>query len=578
MATFIEENIRTRVDILRSTFQREYSEVYAAWAEDPIQSKLAVYDTERCWQMVEIADKHLEQIARNYPRRFLIKLLRSLPLDAIKHLMLIHDRDGLVRHILAATAAAWRFGNTTLGGLAFTSEKENVLTVTPDQWEFIRKNCGQDIARFLGAIHARLVGETSYRVAGKGLSLLQPEKVQPEDWAKFQKYPTDGFLVVPCPTFQPSAKIQWCIDLYERRKESERSSGTSGFGVPRSDDLEDRYTWLRVTIPHDEEKLLAIQVCYPAQDRTILTLSYFAVPEDTKAYLDLVKDFRSEFVIRFGFDVDSFEVLCEALFRAIFHETAYWELEFHTAEIFDGVWCFRSRLEASDPRADTAPGHLYGLFARAAVTVPRAGYLRHLEKALHNKQIPDPALTAARFLDRFSMSTLEEPGLKPFLFYFIDDATLMLDGLLLNNFFELCLREVTNGDGKVGNQRARLFEPDARSRISKGLGLEPSKIPFAPNRELHDAGHNYGDVDFAFIWNGVLINLDMKSWQRSSKYLKGEFAAIDNRQKDLQAYLSDRVEPRGEKLLEILNRHDRSLQLTYVLDFLCVEEKTRNGI
>jgi hypothetical protein len=99
MATFIEENIRTRVDTLRSAFQREYSEVYAAWAEDPIQSKSTVYDTDRCWQMVEIADKHLEQIARNYPRRFLIKLLRSLPLDAIKHLTLIHDREGLVRHI-----------------------------------------------------------------------------------------------------------------------------------------------------------------------------------------------------------------------------------------------------------------------------------------------------------------------------------------------------------------------------------------------------------------------------------------------------------------------------------------------
>jgi hypothetical protein len=57
---------------------------------------------------------------------------------------------------------------------------------------------------------------------------------------------------------------------------------------------------------------------------------------------------------------------------------------------------------------------------------------------------------------------------------------------------------------------------------------------------------------------------------RARRTMKGEFAAIDNRQKDLQAYLSDRVEPRGNKLLEILNRHDPSLQLTDVLDFLCV--------
>src|ERR1700738_1294527 len=74
MATFIEKNLSNRVDTLRRAFQREYFEVYAAWAGDPIHTKSpAEYDTHRCWRMVEIADQQLEHIARNYPRRFLIK-------------------------------------------------------------------------------------------------------------------------------------------------------------------------------------------------------------------------------------------------------------------------------------------------------------------------------------------------------------------------------------------------------------------------------------------------------------------------------------------------------------------------
>ena len=63
MAVFAERNIGSKLDILRPAFLREYAEICAAWAEDPIHDSSDAYSTGRTWRMVEIADEHLERIA-----------------------------------------------------------------------------------------------------------------------------------------------------------------------------------------------------------------------------------------------------------------------------------------------------------------------------------------------------------------------------------------------------------------------------------------------------------------------------------------------------------------------------------
>jgi hypothetical protein len=111
--------------------------------------------------------------------------------------------------------------------------------------------------------------------------------------------------------------------------------------------------------------------------------------------------------------------------------------------------------------------------------------------------------------------------LVPSLFFPVDGGLLVLDFLLMEEFFKFCLRTVTSSTGDVGNRRAWLFEEESRERIKNALQLAPADIPFRPNRDLVRGGKNYGDVDFAFIRNGLLVNLDMKSWQMSAEYFKG---------------------------------------------------------
>jgi hypothetical protein len=42
-----------------------------------------------------------------------------------------------------------------------------------------------------------------------------------------------------------------------------------------------------------------------------------------------------------------------------------------------------------------------------------------------------------------------------------------------------------------------------------------------------------------------LIHLDIKSWQRNPNYWRGDYKAVDNRQKELCKQLTTKVVPRG---------------------------------
>lgn len=44
MASFLEDHVRPKIDLMRPAWQREYLTIYAAWASDPIHERV-VYDT-----------------------------------------------------------------------------------------------------------------------------------------------------------------------------------------------------------------------------------------------------------------------------------------------------------------------------------------------------------------------------------------------------------------------------------------------------------------------------------------------------------------------------------------------------
>ena len=70
---------------------------------------------------------------------------------------------------------------------------------------------------------------------------------------------------------------------------------------------------------------------------------------------------------------------------------------------------------------------------------------------------------------------------------------------------------------------------------------------------------NRGDVDFCFLRNKTLFNLDMKSWRRSSDYHIGHHHTIQNRLDTLEKQMT-KVEKRGKALQVKLREDDFNVQ------------------
>lgn len=566
MAGFLEDNVLPHLETMPRDFQLEYVKIYAAWARDPIHMQ-QVYDTDKCWRMVEIAEEHLKIIASKYYRRFFIYALRTIPLSVMVYVTMATDGQKLVQLLRSATIAAWLYTRPTQPGQSVNIGDGNQLQIMREELNYAEVHLGSDIARFMGAMSARHVSEISYRLAGKGRVLKQPEPVPQEAWKLYENYSPNKIIITPGPTFEPDEMLQRSMKLYDTRRMQQFNPDASGLLQPQSPASIGGQGWWYIGVPGNPLDPLPIEVFYPTLNRTITTKSYFVFPIDPAPYLEQLKYFATEFPKQMGFDYDCFAILCHALYALVAAETAYWQLDHNPTS--SQIFSFQSNLTTNYRQISAASAHLYSLFARGTIRGPREGFSRYLAQALEKENISNAEVIADRFIECFSQYDSLDQSLSPTLFFSVDDNLLMLDILQMNEFFELCLRVVTSGSDQIGNRRAKLFEEAARTRIKSGLNLDPADIPFKPNRDLVEAGKNYGDVDFAFIWKDVLINLDMKSWQRSKNYYRGDFKAIDNRQKELVEQLAKKVEPRGKKLLEVLNR-DQRLGLTNVLNLLCV--------
>jgi hypothetical protein len=119
----------------------------------------------------------------------------------------------------------------------------------------------------------------------------------------------------------------------------------------------------------------------------------------------------------------------------------------------------------------------------------------------------------------------------------------------------------------VGAHRGQLFEEQVREHLIVALELEDSDIPWPANRDVWDEGKNLGDVDFCFVRHGVLVNLDMKSWQHKSDYFAGHYHAINARMRTLKTQV-ERLERRGDALQHQLEHS--GLKFADRLDFLVV--------
>lgn len=569
MATFLEDHVRPHIATLRADFQYEYLCVYESWARDDVHDR-AAYDTDRCWRMVEIAESHLDKIAAGYYRRILIKALRTMPLSAMAAICMEGSTQQLVERVRDATVAAWIFGRRAPSGMCVMYDAASYLYSSEEELAGLESNLGPDMARFMGAVFARQTAERAHRLAGKGGLLKRPAPYPLPDRPQFKKdYPRLGFVLMPRPEFEEDEVLSRSVNVYESRRGSDAAvtgllpSNKSELGAPAS------FWWWTVKAPEKILEPMTIRVHYKSLDKIITSHSYVALPVDAAPQVERLKPFGNEFPSHFGFDFESFLASCSALYNLTWVETGYHLLDGASEPGAARELDLTSGLSTGDPLSEKSPGHLYSLFSGAALRAPRAGFLRYLESALMAAGIPDGAEVAEKFIERFSAHATVSSELAPSLFFPVDGDLLVLDFLLMDEFFKFCLRTVTSSTGDVGNRRARLFEEESRERIKNALQLASTDIPFRPNRDLIRAGRNYGDVDFAFVWKGLLVNLDMKSWQMSTEYFKGGFHAVDNRQKELVKQLGTKVEPRGRALLDHLQ--EAGIQgLKGVVSFLCV--------
>jgi len=571
VASFLELNLHDSFDILRYNFHLEYSKIYAAWANDPIHSQ-NVFDTAKCEWLAIIAEERVSAIIPRYPRRFWIEAFRSMSLHSLFMVLGVLSINDLFEYISIGTLAINKFSSLeNSGGRTGSSlEIENVLF--PYTLEYAQANFASDAGKFLGAVNLLLTAQRSYRFAGKGGVLLQPQRAGLTEFPSFENFPKHGILIMPSVEFEKNDALQKSISIYENRRDQQREIGVTGFYQSYTGiHLPDASWWNVGTLGQFPEPPQTI-VSYPNLLINIISHGYAIFPSEISHELKLLFPFADDFNGCFGLDFDSFRSICQALSSFIYAETAFAELQVKRSPMHNLE--FTSRLSRRSLKAKTAPVHLFNLFSRAIFKAPRNDFVVALANGL-NKEKQEKLTIAENFINKFTYhpTKLLFRDLTPWLFYPLDRNLLAVDFFAMKTFMELCLRTVTSMQGETSNVRAHIFEEQVKEFLIEKMNIAAAQIPITPGSKIKADRLDYGDVDFAFIWKKMLINLDMKSWQKSPEYLRGDFLAVDNRQKELQHQLigkDSNIEKRGEKLFAMLQHSGEANDLLGVLSFLCV--------
>jgi hypothetical protein len=524
------------------------------------------HDTERLERLIEQAWISCKEAIGVWDARFSVQCVRSLPPEVIDlGVQLMDDPRGLAEVIKIATAAAavscdvqWqKVGNIESNSIALSLEQFTSLT---EEAPSVLGSC-------LGA--ARLVYDAQgwYRWAGKGKRLQSmPARVGSETLAAIDAWNGEGLLLVSSPVFGPDPLIEKSVDIYQARRDAEvvggRQSGLLWGHVIANEDLSSRRMWFAGWRgPYNP----ALPVHVPAFDITFPSPTWYPVPAFNLAqWIEQLRPFDDALQARLGLSCDELHAGMAALGLVVERQSQCGYLRWDTKE---GAEALRLESPAEGEYLHRAVGHLASILLRGTLRTSVAGFVKSLEAELGFLGWPEGHQLAVRFLD--ALRGMPRPyGLPtPILFYVIDPLTCVLDLSLWHAFAESCLALITSGDGDVGNHRGRLFEAQVREQLISALELDEAKLPWPANRDIWNGDSNLGDVDFCFIHDGVLVNLDMKSWQHSSDYFVGHYHAIQARLRTLRTQL-ERIERRGAVLQG--NLENRRSAFVGRLDFLVV--------
>jgi len=521
-----------------------------------------VYDTDRFTRLAEIAEDLLKGVAERYEKRILVQLIRSVPLSAVY--AITADRN-TARLIQAATTAALRFGRDSDPAL-FSSDSKMYFWMDPG---FETSNrIASDIGRLLGAAFTWFIAEADHRYAGKGGKLQRPQPVPAYAWERFDHYPENGFLVVLAPEFEPDEALKCATDEYDRRRERE---GIMISSMPEKDDEHEelRYRDLWWSLAGDSDHNTVCVIRFPALNLSIQTSSYLIRPTSFAGVRKHLSAFPQRVRDLFGFDVETLADLCGAVGRLIWRETAF-DLLTPGAEAPGRIELISAISKNNDSRLRLAPELYYSIFARAQIRNSVSEFIRALTPHLEadGRSAPEAAGLAESFIRRFTRIPSFERTFDPALFLPIDSNSIALDLAAMQDFFDMVLRQVLAGDGDIGHTRGSHFERVAREILIANLHLSKTEIPIQPNTKLRNGNRDFGDVDFAFVHDDVLVHLDMKSFPRSPADFRGDYFAIQKRIRKLTEELTAKVDPRGLELLRVLK--PRYPRLRGVMNLLCV--------
>lgn len=529
----------------------QYRRLFSVWASDPVHLRES-YDTERLGRLREIAEDALLAIAAKYNARLLLHAVRSLPLPVLVRIIggTLERTEGqdFCDVLVTATEAAVRAGQRVRPRRL--SADSTALEVTAGEFAELRLTLPEDVSRLLAAACLRVNAVRAHRMAGKGMHL--------------NPLPSSADIAagraVPDWTFSPNPRITRAIDLYMRRRET-----APGVGGTQAETEGTSYGWMQLAVPHGP---LTMQ--FPALGRSLTTHSFLWRPIPSGGWFDVLTAFSPRLLEVFGLDAQAVKAICSWLATAVMRQAA---LDTLLEDDNASPLVLTFGLQPGDPRADTAMGVLKDLHGTGLLRSPRAEWINMFAQACDQAGCPDPQRQAHAFMEAFTARPDRQLGpdwldLRPHLFYEVDDGRLTLDLLTCEPFLQFCFRAITAGDDKPGNARGNLFEDQARQRIRSGLHLDAAQEPVRANTHL-PGRKQLGDVDHCFIIGRTLIMLDMKSWQRTVAYHRGDYLAIDNRHKDLVELLA-KVERRAAALLEILRPTQPGLDTA--CSFLCVPD------
>jgi hypothetical protein len=561
MALFLEEVVRPKVAAMRRAAVRAWATTMDAWAGAEQYSK--DFDTQRLERLINLAWMACRKAVDKLDPRFTFQALRTLPPELLEAVAQQSERDSLVSVMRITTAAA-----TISNGTHWARYKKDGVTslrLDEEQHNYLLSQLPEALGGCIGAASLMYAAQVWDRWAGKGMKIQKmPAWLPPQSLEAIECWNGSGIMTLSTVEMNSEPRIEKAVASYESRRDSVLDFGAragllSNNGQPLAFSSQPMWfaRWQGTSKPW--------AVYIPEFDILYPTPAWLPVADvDYEHWIEQLRPFEETLKARLGLSCDGLSAGLKALGMVIARQSQCCYL--HSGKKHDrDAMILRSPAKAQ--YLVGAVHHLRSILLRGTLRVPVRDFRTAIETELHRNGWPHPEKLAGEFIQALTGS-LQPGGLpKPFLFYVLDPSTCILDLLLWDEFPEACLALATSGDGDIGNLRGHLFEDQARQFLTTKLQLQGNELPWAANRDVYDGEVNLGDVDFCFCRNGILYNLDMKSWQRTSDYHVGHYHTIMQRLDTLTEHM-EQLELRGKALQEQLKH--KGLKLTERVDFLIV--------